>query len=149
MLSFEPMAYLRALCLLLPALLMGSLPAHAEMVLVVNARTTIDRMSQDEVINIFMGRSRRLPDGNFAVPIDQPEGSALKTIFYRRLVNKGLAEINAYWTRLVFSGKTSPPEVASSSREVTRMLVASPGAIAYLERSEVDSRMRIVFEFPP
>ena len=120
----------------------------AEPVVVVNATSSVNQLSQDEVINIFLGRYRRLPSGETAVPIDQPESSALRAEFYRKLVNKDLNEINAYWARLIFSGRTSPPMQASSGTEVITLLNASGSSIAYLERSQVDKRFRIILEFP-
>jgi hypothetical protein len=81
--------------------------------------------------------------------VDQPAGSAAKAEFYRRLADKDLAEINAYWARLFFSGKTSPPLQAGSATEALQMIATMPGGIGYLERSQVDHRLRIVLEFGP
>lgn len=122
--------------------------ASADPVVVVNARSGISRLSQDEVINIFLGRYRRLPNGVTALPVDQPESSALRGEFYRRLVDKDLHEIKAYWSRLIFSGKTSPPSQAADAAEVIALLTGNTGGIAYLERSQVDSRFRVVLELP-
>jgi ABC-type phosphate transport system substrate-binding protein len=132
---------------LIAMLLLGT-TARAEPVVVVNARSGVERLSQDEVVNIFLGRYRKLPTGVAALPVDQPEGSALRAEFYRRLVNKELNEINAYWSRLVFSGKTSPPKQTASTSEVVSILNGTAGSIAYIERSQVDSRFRIVLELP-
>jgi hypothetical protein len=123
--------------------------ANAEPVVVVSAASTVKQLSQDEVINIFLGRYRKLPTGETAVPIDQPESSALRAEFYRRLVNKNLNQINAYWSRLIFSGRTAPPLQASSSAEVTSWLETSTTSVAYMDRSQVDKRFRIVMEWLP
>jgi ABC-type phosphate transport system substrate-binding protein len=134
--------------LLFLAALLVSAAAGADPVVVVNARSEVEPLSQDEVINIFLGRYRKLPNGVTAMPVDQPEGSVLRAEFYRKLVNKDLNEINAYWSRLIFSGKTAPPRQAANTAEVASLLSGSPGGIAYLERSQVDGRFRIVLEFP-
>ena len=123
--------------------------ASAEPVVVVNARSAVVRLSRDEVINIFLGRYRQLPTGETALPVDQPEGSTLRSEFYRRLVNKEPNEINAYWSRLIFSGKTAPPKNASSPAEVVSYLTGNAGAITYIERTQMDIRFRVVFEFLP
>jgi len=120
----------------------------AEPVVVVNAASTVTRLGQDDVVNIFLGRYRKLPTGDTAVPIDQPENTALRTEFYRKLVNKEPNEISAYWARLLFSGKTSPPLQTATTNEVMLLLAAQPGGIAYMDRSQVDRRFRIVMEFP-
>lgn len=120
----------------------------AEPVVVVNAASAITRLSQDDVVNIFLGRYRRLPTGDTAVPIDQPENAALRTEFYRKLVNKEPNEVSAYWSRLLFSGRTSPPLQAVTANDVAVLLAGQPGGIAYIDRSQVDKRFRIVMEFP-
>jgi len=119
----------------------------SEPVVVVNAASAITRLGQDDVVNIFLGRYRRLPTGVMAIPIDQPENASLRAEFYRKLVNKEPNEINAYWSRLLFSGKTSPPLQAVTANDVVVLLVGQPGGIAYMDRGQVDKRFRIVMEF--
>ena len=138
------MRKLRYLMAFLLATLMPA--AHADLVLVTSPQSGIERLTQDDVINIYLGRYRRLPSGIVAEPIDQPTDSDQRARFYRRLVNKSLAEINAYWARLVFSGKTRPPQVVDSVDNALRLVVAQPGVLAYIERTQVDGRVRIVFE---
>jgi len=136
--------------LLISSLLLSLLSqsAFAEPVVVVNSRSGVERLSQDEVVNIFLGRYRRFPNGGNAVPIDMSQESPLRAEFYRKLVNKDLNEINAYWSRLIFSGKTSPPRQAANAAEIIQLITSTPGSIAYLERNQVDNRVRIVLEFP-
>jgi ABC-type phosphate transport system substrate-binding protein len=118
----------------------------ADWVMVANHKSGITRLTQDEVTHIYLGRYRRLDSGLTADPIDQPDDSPLKAHFYRHLVDKSLPEINAYWARLVFSGKTQPPRTAHSPDEALQWVMRQPGALAYVERSRVDSRVMVVFE---
>lgn len=134
------------LLLIAALLLVPQAQAHPDLVLVVSAKSTVDKLTLDDAVNIFMGRYRQLPTGIAAQPIDQPDTQPERALFYRLLVNKDLAEINAYWARLLFSGKTSPPRQAKSAAEVFDLLARQPGAIGYLERSQVDSRFRVVLE---
>ena len=122
-------------------------PAQAaDWVLVASSKAGITQLSQDDVINIYLGRYRRLDSGITAEPIDQPADSALKTRFYRQLVNKSLAEINAYWARLVFSGKTQPPRTVRNSEEALQFVASHPGAMAYVDRIKTDGRVVVIFE---
>lgn len=121
-------------------------PALADMVLVANPRSGVERLKHDEVVNIYLGRYRRLPSGLTAEPLDQPAESEMKARFYRQLVGKSLAEINAYWARLVFSGKTLPPLAVASSDEALAQVAARHGALAYIERAKADKRVLVVYE---
>lgn len=145
-LSSDAMKTLRALLMALP-LIASALPvAAADWVLVAHPKAGIARLTQDEVTNIYLGRYRRFASGMTAEPIDQAGDAALKADFYRQLVGKSLAEINAYWARLVFSGKTQPPRIAASSDEALQRVARHPGALAYVERSKADARVIVVFE---
>lgn len=126
------------------ALLLPCSGKTGELVVVVNAGSGVGRLNRDQVINIFLGRLRQYPSGLAAEPIDQPGSSVLRQQFYRLLVEKEVAEIDAYWARLIFSGRTLPPQRAKDGEDVHRLLAAKPGGIAYIERSEVTSRMVVV-----
>jgi ABC-type phosphate transport system substrate-binding protein len=123
--------------------------AWADVVVVVDAKSAIDHLTQDQVINIFLGRHRKLPSGIAALPVDQPVEGNLRGEFYRKLVNKELTEINAYWARLYFSGKTTPPLQATSAAQVLAHVLGTPGGIGYIEKSQVDARVRVVLTFSP
>lgn len=123
--------------------------ALADVVVVVDAKSGVERLTQDEVINIFLGRHRKLPTGIAALPIDQPLAGGVRAEFYRKLADKDLAEINAYWARLYFSGKTRPPLQASSANEVLAHVAGNPGGVGYLERNQADARVKVVLTFPP
>lgn len=121
--------------------------ACARLVLVVHPDSPIQKLSKHEVINIYMGRFSVV--GNSKVsPIDLPSGQEERVQFYRLLVNKSTAEMNAYWSRLIFSGKTEPPLQVQSTQQLVRMLKEDKNALGYLDSSQA-STLRIVFEFPP
>ncbi len=134
--------------LLIASALLGSLAVHAEIVVVVDAHSGVTQLTQDQVINIYLGRHRKLPNGIAAQPIDQPASESLRADFYRKLVDKEPSEINAYWARLHFSGKTSPPVQAHSANDVLKHVIEKPGGIGYLDRSQADARVRIVLALP-
>lgn len=139
----------RSTALLLIALfILGTQPACAELVVVASPKSGIERLTQQEIIYLYMGRLRQLPSGIQAMPIDLGVDTPERANFYRRLVNKEPAEIKAYWSRLIFSGGSRPPFMADSRDELIRMIGNNPGAIGYLERDQVDNRLRVIFEFP-
>ena len=119
----------------------------ADLVLVVNSESGIERLSQREVVNIYLGRYRRLSTGATAAPIDLSVSTESKAVFYRQLVDKNLAEIDAYWSRLVFSGKTRPPQQVENVDEALEFLANNLNALAYIDRAAVNSQVTIVFEW--
>jgi signal recognition particle receptor subunit beta len=143
------MRAINRLIFLIAASLLGLGLARAEVVVVVDADAGIDQLTRDQVINIYLGRHRKLPTGIAAQPVDLPPTDKLRTEFYRKLVDKDLSEINAYWARLYFSGKTTPPMQASAAADALKHVIGKAGGIAYLDKSQVDPRLRIVYTFSP
>jgi hypothetical protein len=126
------------------ALLLLSNTARADVVAVVSAESAITELSKSQVADIFLGRSRRFPNGTQAVPIDQDEGAAVRDEFYATFTGKSAAQVKGYWARMIFTGRGQPPRTASNALELRKLLAANPQAIAYLERSAVDASVRVL-----
>lgn len=120
----------------------------SELAVIVNPQSGVAQLSKTEIINIFMGRQRKLPSGATALAIDLAGQNTEKKHFYARLVGKELAEINSYWARLIFSGQGSPPRQAETAEEVLDIVENNKGAIGYLERGQVNPRVMIVHILP-
>ena len=133
-----------ALCLL--ALGVADANEPASIVVIVNPASGIDKLSRDEVIDIFLGRYRKLPSGRVALPIDLANPSEDRTRFYQLLVNKSPTEISSYWARLVFSGKTSPPFQVPDAQTAVELVQSNPNAIAYVDRAALNPGVKVVLE---
>jgi ABC-type phosphate transport system substrate-binding protein len=123
--------------------------AAAELVVVTNRSAGVERLSRDEVINIFLGRLQLLPSGIAAQPVDLPATQPERSTFYRLLVSKDLAEINAYRAHLMFSGRIVLPKEAAGAEDMLSLVAGTPGGIGYLERAKINDRVKVVFEFSP
>ena len=120
--------------------------ASAELVVIVNARSGVSAMTRNEVINIFFGRYRQFFNGDEAEPVDLYDTHPDRERFYQALVGKGLSEVNAYWSRQVFSGRMQPPPKVASPEEVLKWVISHPGGIGFVELSKADARVRVVYE---
>ena len=120
-----------------------------DIVVIVNKQSGVEKLSRDEVIDIFLGRYRKLPSGRAAMPIDVAEASPERARFYELLVKKTQTEMSSYWARLVFSGQTSPPFQVPDARTALELVGSSPNAIAYVDRASVTANVRVVFELKP
>jgi len=118
--------------------------ACADLVVVVGHAATTDTLSADQVAKIFMGKSKAFPDGSTAVPIEQSEGSAARDAFHRKVTGKDAAQLKAYWSRLIFSGKGQPPKDVGDDTAVKAAVASTPGAIGYLDAALVDGSIKVV-----
>ena len=127
------------------ALCIGSAGAFAQVAVVVNPKSALATMTADQVSSIFLGKSNTLPSGGTAAPTDLPESAATRDLFYTKVTGKSAAQVKAAWSRLVFSGKATPPKELASSAEVKKFVASNPDAIGYIEKSAVDGSVKVVF----
>lgn len=119
--------------------------AKADVVVVVSAKSTIGALSKAQVEDIFLGKTMRFPDGAEAVVIDQAEGSAVRDAFYDRVFGKSAAQIKAYWSKIIFTGRGQPPRSVSNAVELMKWISANPAAIGYIDRDMMNDSVRVVF----
>lgn len=122
---------------------------RAELVVVVNARCGVAAMTRNEVVNVFFGRNRQFFNGVEAQPVDMPDSHPDRARFYRALVGKEVSEVNAYWSRQVFSGRMQPPTKVSTTDDVMKWVSSHPGGIGFVDLSRADARVRVVYDLTP
>jgi ABC-type phosphate transport system substrate-binding protein len=119
--------------------------AAADVVVVVSAKSPIGSLSKAQVEDLFLGKTIRFPDGALAVAIDQPEGSPVRNEFYDKVVGKSAAQIKAYWSKIIFTGRGQPPRSVPNTIEMMKRISADPAAIGYIERDMMNDSVRAVF----
>ncbi|NVK57381.1 MAG: hypothetical protein HWE26_17390 [Alteromonadaceae bacterium] len=116
----------------------------SEIVVAVAKSSRIDNISKRELIDVFMGRFDVLENGERVQPVDYSGNSSLRWSFYKRLVGKNQKQINAYWSRLVFSGRAKPPVLVESVEQSVQFILKNPAGLAYFPAGRVSKEMRIV-----
>lgn len=127
-------AFRAAACAALMAL---AVAAQAQMVVVVNPKSAAASLSAEQVANVYLGRSTDF------TPFDQSE-AALRNDFYAKVTGKDAAQVKAIWSKLVFTGKGTPPKELPNSAEVKKAVAAKDNGIGYIEKSAVDGSVKVV-----
>lgn len=122
----------------------GASATAAELVVIVSARSPVVALTSEQVADIFLARTARLPGGDEVQALDLPVGHALRDEFYARVAGKSPALMKAYWTRMVFTGRGQPPRELSSMAAIRKLVADNPSTIAYLERSALDASVKAV-----
>jgi ABC-type phosphate transport system substrate-binding protein len=125
-------------------LLTASRSLPAQEVAVVSAKSSVTTLSKNQLADIFLGKTTRFPDGSQVVPIDQSEGTLARDEFYAWIAGKSAAQMKAYWSRIIFTGRGQPPKAAQSSGETKKLVAANPNSIGYIEAKLVDDTVRVV-----
>ena len=116
--------------------------AAAQVVVIVNPKSDI-KLNAEQVASLYMGRSTSLP-GGITQPVDLPESSAAREQFYSKAAGKTSSQVKATWARLAFSGKATPPKELATADEIKKFVASHPDAIGYIDKSAVDSSVKVV-----
>ena len=84
---------------------MSELALSHDVVVVANKNNPLSELTKQQIIDIFMGRTKFYASGHRIVLLDQKLNSTTRKTFYFNLVKKTLNEINSYRARLLFSGR--------------------------------------------
>lgn len=118
---------------------------HAEpLVVIVHPQAGVTTLTRAEAVNIFMGRSHRLPSGIIAYPVDLSGDSPLRSQFYQRLLQRTPAEVDAYWAHLIFSGDNSPPMKVPTPAMVVELVATNRNVIGFVEASLAGPSVKVV-----
>ncbi|MTV37304.1 hypothetical protein [Duganella radicis] len=114
----------------------------AEIVVIVSKQNPATRMFSEQASQFFLGKS------NLFTPVDQADGSAIRNEFYNKVADKDAAQVKALWSKLVFTGKATPPKEYPNSAEVKKAVAADPKAIGYIEKAAVDDTVKVILSLP-
>lgn len=115
--------------------------ACAELVVVANNDVKINSLSQNQLSKIFLGQSSKFPDGSNATPLDVT--GDVRNAFYTYILKKSPTQVEKYWARMIFTGKSQPPREIRKT-EVKATVMDTAGGISYMERSMVDGSVKII-----
>lgn len=131
---------------LLMALLLGSSVAIAETAVIVHP-SNADALGKNDISKIFLGKSKKFPSGASVMPVNLDDSDAARVAFDTTILKKDAGQLKAYWAKLVFTGKASPPKKVSSAAEAKSLVAANPNTIAYIPADQVDDSVKAVFTF--
>ncbi|MGG1947608.1 phosphate ABC transporter substrate-binding protein [Trinickia sp. NRRL B-1857] len=126
------------------ALTLSACLCHAELVVVVPAKSPVNALSENEVADIFLGRTSQVPGGGTVVPIDLADDAARRGKFYQIVCGKSPAQLRAYWSKLVFTGSGQPPREVADVEALKKLIAGGTNAIAYIDSGQLDASIKAV-----
>jgi len=121
--------------------------ANAEISVIVSNNNPNTAIDQATVGKIFLGKTKSFPDGSQAVPIDQDDGAAARNAFNSTILGKSSSQLKSYWSRLIFTGKGTPPKQSGNDAAVKQLVANNPNIIGYVDSSVVDNTVKVVHKF--
>ena len=120
--------------------------SFAELSVIVHKSNT-DEMSADHLKMIFLGKLKGFPTAGKAVPLDLPEGNAVRASFLKNVAKKSQAQFTAYWAKLMFTGKGVPPKVVDTEADMIALVAKNPSIVGYVDSANVTADVRVVAKF--
>ncbi len=96
------------------------------------------------VSRLFLNKAKAFPGGNRAEPLALASDSPETAVFNDKVLGKSAAQLTAFWSKLVFTGKGQPPKELDSSQAVVSAVASQPNAIGYVDASAVNDNVRVV-----
>ncbi|MDK1287163.1 hypothetical protein [Pseudoalteromonas umbrosa] len=124
-----------------------SAAAQSEIVIVVNKHNPIERIEKRQLIDMYMGKYLAFPNGHIAVTLDYKKEHDLRRVFFEALTGRSISQVNAYWSRVKFSGKASPPQAYPTIDAIIDKVTTTPSAIAYIPATAVTDELKVVYRF--
>ncbi len=128
------------------AVLMVATSAQADVVVIVSSKSSVTSLTAEQATRIFLGKVVTFPNGQAAVPIDQPEGSPARDEFYKEVAHKSPSQLTAYWAKIIFTGDGRPPKLVAGDVAVRKSIANDPNAIGYIDKKALNRSVRIVLK---
>lgn len=132
--------------LLFIAGLMYSTSAFSGVAVIVHPSNS-STLSETEISHIFLGKMKSFPSGGQAIPVNQEEGTGSRGVFEGTVLKKSASQIKAYWSKLVFTGKGTPPRQVGGDTDVLNLVKANPNIIGYIDESAVTGDVKVIATF--
>ncbi len=121
--------------------------AQADIAVITHPQSNVTQLTREQVVDIYMGRTSTFPNGRPAIAFDLKGNQPTRSAFYQQLVGKSVAQINAYWARLLFTGSATPPMALKDSATMLHMVQENRDAIGYIDSTEMSGKLNVVFRF--
>ena len=117
--------------------------ASAEVAVIVHPSNS-NSLDAAELSRIFLGKVRIFPDGSQAVAITLDETLKTTDEFNEKVLSKSSSQLKSYWSKLVFTGKGSPPKTVSQDVEAISLVASNPNIIGYVDVASVDASVKVI-----
>lgn len=117
-----------------------ALSANAAVVVIGNTGGA-DTISAADVKKLFLGKG-----SSSAVPYELEEGNATRSAFHSSVTGKSDAQLKAFWSKQVFTGKGNPPAAVSSPAAMKAAVAADTNGVGYLDEADVDGTVKVILK---
>jgi len=109
--------------------------------------TSLGPLDKNILGRIYAGRTVQVA-GQAVQPVNLAPGDAIRGVFLRETLRQSDDDYVAYWIVRRAIGKGAPPPEVSNSREMVEFIRSTPGAIGYLDVSQIVPGVKVLLNLP-
>ncbi|MFV1984854.1 MAG: phosphate ABC transporter substrate-binding protein [Thiohalomonadales bacterium] len=117
----------------------------ADVVVIVNPANDHSLTKVSKIKKYFLRKKKKFSNGQAVIPVVPPVGSKEREIFNEKVLHRSASQLKAYWSRIIFSGKGSPPKALSDAAAVKAFVAKNTRAIGYIDSSLADDSVKIIY----
>lgn len=134
---------------LLLLMVAGPLAAQSGYQVVVNSINPESSISKVELAKLLLKKKTSWTNGMKVSPVDQAASSSVREVFSRDVHGKSVPAIKAYWQKMIFSGRATPPTELASDNAVMNHIRNKSGGIGYVSAgTSVGSGLKVLSVSP-
>ncbi|NKB71892.1 MAG: hypothetical protein GKR89_32855 [Candidatus Latescibacteria bacterium] len=119
----------------------GAAWAEAEVAVIVHKEVALDTLDRGELLDLYTGDDKFWDDKAPVVVLDLKPKGEVKEAFYRFL-GKSPSRMKTIWMRKMLSGEGDPPAALETEQDIVDKVAATPGAIGFVGRAEVNEKVK-------
>jgi len=120
--------------------------AFAEVAVIVHPSNS-SSFDQNSIKRIFLGKSRAFPSGGEALPVAFKDGSPESNEFTSAVLSKTPKQLKAYWAKMIFTGKGTPPKAMDSNQSILDLVASNPSLIGFVVSGTETGAVKVVGKF--
>ncbi len=118
--------------------------AHADIYVIGKSSLPISTIPIETVREIYLGSTTALGSSLYLEPLTQEDKNEITESFNTKIVKKSTMQMSAYWARIVFTGKGTPPKTLYDNEEVIAAVVTGNNTIGYVDTNELPADVKIL-----
>jgi ABC-type phosphate transport system substrate-binding protein len=130
---------------LLFGIFISSILSAKDFVVITSSRTQINTLTPKIVKELFLKKKSFVSDQEI-IPVNLPSNEKLRAIFEEKVLATDRTELSDYWIEQHYQG-IAPPLTQKSQAGVKAFVKSVKGAIGYIEKSQMESGLRVLYEF--
>lgn len=130
--------------LLVTGLTISPMFASAEIAVIVNPANAAD-VTSAEVSRLFLAKQKAFSNGDSVNVIAQSESTSATSEFNDKVLGKSASQLKSYWSKLIFTGKGTPPNALADDAAVKSAVASDANAIGYVDVASVDGTVKVIF----